>query len=48
MTRGVGLSGAAIVAQLRSAANDLLRATGIDKDDANRLIHRAAESPATG
>lgn len=43
---GVGLSGAAVVAQLRSAANDLLRATGIDKNGANRLIHHAAEPPA--
>lgn len=41
---GVELSGAAVVAQVRSAATDLLRATGIDNDDANRLIHQAAES----
>ncbi|MGW4467239.1 FUSC family protein [Micromonospora sp. NPDC004704] len=41
---GVELSGAAVVAQIRSAATDLLRATGIDNDDANRLIHEAAES----
>jgi uncharacterized membrane protein YgaE (UPF0421/DUF939 family) len=39
---GVGVSGAAVVAQIRSAATDLLRATGIDKDDADRLIHQAA------
>jgi hypothetical protein len=44
---GVGLSGAAVVAQLRSAANDLLRATGIDKNGANRLIHHAAKLPAS-
>jgi uncharacterized membrane protein YgaE (UPF0421/DUF939 family) len=43
---GVGLSGGSVVAQLRTAANDLLRATGIDEDDANRLIHQAAEPTA--
>lgn len=41
---GVGLSGAAVVAQIRSAAIDLLRATGIERDDANRLTHEAAEA----
>lgn len=40
---GVGLSGAAVVAQIRSAATDLLRATGVEHDDANQLIRQAAE-----
>ncbi|MFK3982942.1 aromatic acid exporter family protein [Micromonospora sp. NPDC050397] len=44
---GVGLSGAAVVAQVRSAATDLLRATGVDHDDANQLIRQAAEPSVT-
>src|SRR5206468_1630298 len=36
------LSGNAVVAQVRSAATDLLRAAGVGHSDADRLIRRAA------
>jgi uncharacterized membrane protein YgaE (UPF0421/DUF939 family) len=38
---GVGFSGSVVVAQVRTTASDLLRATGIEKDEANRLVRRA-------
>ncbi|MFI7604982.1 aromatic acid exporter family protein [Micromonospora sp. NPDC049366] len=38
----VGFSGAIVVSQLRTAANDLLRATGVPPDEARRLVRRAA------
>jgi uncharacterized membrane protein YgaE (UPF0421/DUF939 family) len=38
---GVGFSGGVIVAQLRSTATDLLRATGIEHAEAPRLVRRA-------
>ena len=44
--RGVGLSGTVVVAQIRTVTSDLLRATGIDKDEANRLVHRVASREA--
>lgn len=38
---GVGFSGSVIVAQVRSTAVDLVRATGLDAKEANRLVRRA-------
>jgi uncharacterized membrane protein YccC len=38
---GVGFSGGVVVAQVRSIATDLLRATGVDYADAPRLVRRA-------
>jgi uncharacterized membrane protein YgaE (UPF0421/DUF939 family) len=38
---GVDFSGSVIVAQVRSAAVDLVRATGVDGKEANRLVRRA-------
>jgi uncharacterized membrane protein YgaE (UPF0421/DUF939 family) len=38
---GVDFSGSVIVAQVRSAAVDLVRASGLDADEANRLVRRA-------
>jgi uncharacterized membrane protein YgaE (UPF0421/DUF939 family) len=39
---GVGFSGGVMVAQIRSAATDLLRASGVDFAEAPRLVRRAA------
>jgi uncharacterized membrane protein YgaE (UPF0421/DUF939 family) len=39
---GVGFSGSVVVAQVRSAAVDLLVAAGLRRDDADRAIRRAA------
>jgi uncharacterized membrane protein YgaE (UPF0421/DUF939 family) len=41
-SQGVGFSGGVIVAQVRSTATDLFRATGIDYAEAARLVRRAA------
>ncbi|HET6212813.1 MAG TPA: hypothetical protein VFE14_08080, partial [Micromonosporaceae bacterium] len=38
---GVGFSGSVVVAQVRSIASDLLRAAGLDHDEAARLVRRA-------
>ncbi|MFG3684979.1 aromatic acid exporter family protein [Micromonospora sp. NPDC047740] len=38
----IGFSGTVVVSQLRTAANDLLRATGVPQDEARRLVRRAA------
>jgi hypothetical protein len=38
---GVGFSGSVVVAQVRSTANDLLRASGVRPPDADRLVRRA-------
>jgi uncharacterized membrane protein YgaE (UPF0421/DUF939 family) len=38
---GVGFSGGVVVAQVRSTATDLLRATGVDYAEAPRLVRRA-------
>jgi uncharacterized membrane protein YgaE (UPF0421/DUF939 family) len=48
---GVGFSGSVVVAQVRTTASDLLVATGITQDDANRLVRRAfggREPPSAG
>ncbi len=42
--QGVGFSGAVVVAQLRSAAVDLLVATGVDETGAARSVRRARDS----
>ena len=46
--KGVGFSGTVVVAQVRTVTSDLLRATGIDKGEANRLVHRVASRAADG
>jgi hypothetical protein len=38
---GVGFSGSVVVAQVRTTASDLVRATGIERVEANRLVRRA-------
>ena len=42
---GVGFSGGVIVAQVRTAATDILRASGIDYAEAPRLVRRAVGRP---
>jgi hypothetical protein len=37
----VGFSGGVVVAQIRTTATDLLRASGIDHAEAPRLVRRA-------
>lgn len=39
---GVGFSGSVVIAQVRTTGSDLLRATGIERVEANRLVRRAA------
>ncbi|MEO3742834.1 FUSC family protein [Plantactinospora sp. B5E13] len=39
---GVGFSGSVVVAQVRTAGSDVLRATGIERTEANRLVRLAA------
>ena len=46
--KGVGFSGTVVVAQVRTITSDLLRASGIDKAEANRLVHRVASRAADG
>jgi hypothetical protein len=43
---GLGFSGGVVVAQLRSAVVDLLRATGLPEDRADRTVARASRSTA--
>lgn len=38
----IGFSGTIVVAQLRTVANDMLRATGVSSDEARRMVRRAA------
>jgi uncharacterized membrane protein YgaE (UPF0421/DUF939 family) len=38
----IGFSGTIVVSQLRTVANELLRATGVRRDEARRLVRRAA------
>ena len=38
----IGLSGTVMVSQLRTAANELLRASGVSRDEARRMIRTAA------
>ncbi|MFI2710196.1 aromatic acid exporter family protein [Micromonospora sp. NPDC018662] len=47
---GVGFSGSVVIAQVRTAASDLMVASGIDQDEANRLVRQAfhgKDQPAT-
>lgn len=39
--QGVGFSGSVVIAQVRTTASDLLVASGIEQEDANRLIRQA-------
>jgi uncharacterized membrane protein YgaE (UPF0421/DUF939 family) len=41
---GVGFSGSVVVAQIRTTASDLLRASGVERVEANRLVRRAVET----
>ncbi|GAA3777030.1 aromatic acid exporter family protein [Plantactinospora mayteni] len=43
---GVGFSGSVVVAQVRTTASDLLRATGIERTEANRLVRWAVGGDA--
>ncbi|KKJ99803.1 aromatic acid exporter family protein [Micromonospora sp. HK10] len=38
---GVGFSGSVVIAQVRTTASDLLVASGIDQEEANRLVRQA-------
>ncbi|MEU9829498.1 FUSC family protein [Micromonospora chersina] len=38
---GVGFSGSVVIAQVRTTASDLMVASGIDQDEANRLVRQA-------
>ncbi|WP_244236036.1 FUSC family protein [Micromonospora inaquosa] len=38
----IGFSGTIVVAQLRTVANDMLRATGVSSNEARRMVRRAA------
>ena len=43
---GVGFSGSVVIAQVRTTASDLLRATGIERVEANTLVRQAVGSHA--
>lgn len=43
---GVGFSGSVVVAQIRTASTDLLRATGVEDEEANRMVRRAVRAQA--
>ncbi|MGI5213103.1 FUSC family protein [Plantactinospora sp. CA-290183] len=43
---GVGFSGSVVIAQVRTTGSDLLRATGIERTEANRLVRKAVGSHA--
>ncbi|MER7891740.1 FUSC family protein [Micromonospora sp. NPDC094482] len=48
---GVGFSGSVVIAQVRTTASDLLVASGIEQDEANRLIRKSfgeQEAPRGG
>lgn len=40
-TQGVGFSGSVVIAQVRTAASDLMVASGIEQEEANRLVRQA-------
>ncbi|WBB76898.1 FUSC family protein [Micromonospora sp. WMMD1128] len=50
-TQGVGFSGSVVIAQVRTAASDLMVASGVDQEEANRLVRQSFgvnnQSPAT-
>lgn len=39
--QGVGFSGSAVIAQIRTASTDLLRATGVGDKDSSKMVRRA-------
>lgn len=45
-TEGVGFSGSVVIAQVRTTSSDLLRAAGIERTEANRLVRKAVSSHA--
>lgn len=44
---GLGFSGSVVVAQIRSTATDLLRASGVDQRDADRAVRKAVGKAST-
>ncbi|WFE37091.1 FUSC family protein [Micromonospora sp. WMMD998] len=40
-TQGVGFSGSVVIAQVRTAASDLMVASGVDQEEANRLVRQS-------
>ncbi|GAA4570547.1 aromatic acid exporter family protein [Micromonospora coerulea] len=49
--QGVGFSGSVVIAQVRTTASDLMVASGIEQEEANRLVRRSfgdAEQPPSG
>ncbi|MFG1950514.1 aromatic acid exporter family protein [Micromonospora sp. NPDC048830] len=42
---GVGFSGSVVIAQVRTTASDLMVASGVSQEEANRLVRRAFGSP---
>ncbi|MFI0792680.1 aromatic acid exporter family protein [Micromonospora rubida] len=49
--QGVGFSGSVVIAQVRTTASDLLVTSGIDQEEANRLVRQAfggQEKPGVG
>ncbi|WP_242623897.1 FUSC family protein [Micromonospora kangleipakensis] len=51
-TQGVGFSGSVVIAQVRTTASDLMVASGIEQDEANRLVRQSfggeKEQPPAG
>ncbi|MEO3780350.1 FUSC family protein [Micromonospora sp. B11E3] len=43
--QGVGFSGSVVIAQVRTTASDLMVASGISQEEANRLVRRAFGGP---
>ncbi|MER7471357.1 FUSC family protein [Micromonospora sp. NPDC000018] len=47
-TEGTQLSGTVVVAQVRTAASDLLRGTGLDRTQANQIVRQTAKAAQAG
>ncbi len=43
---GLGFSGSVVVAQIRSTATDLITASGLTPEEANRLVRKSAKAPS--
>jgi uncharacterized membrane protein YgaE (UPF0421/DUF939 family) len=46
-SEGVGFSGSVVIAQIRTTASDVLRATGVERIEANRLVRQAVSTHTT-
>jgi uncharacterized membrane protein YgaE (UPF0421/DUF939 family) len=46
-SEGVGFSGSVVIAQIRTTASDVLRATGVERTEANRLVRQAVSTHTT-